>query len=266
MALVLRRLVESESPLEIGIAYLKRDSSLCSTNITAEELRQVLVGVGEAGFAIQLEGDTEPTRVQHALTYFPNGDVYFPIGGRPEVRVPLSMDNYGFPNSRKAKFAKNRRVAGLSKDTEQAYSSLFDRDDVTLNEALNAIGMAVNGSMEYDLDMLEQGNNSRNYPNRQEIVEYIERARASYKTTGEETVKGMCGQAGYLIRTVLGYHLKDPNLRYTCASSENGVAHDITVVFDTLDGNWAIINSKSPIKPYNLVPKDRLSEFGRLGL
>ena len=86
----------------------------------------------------------------------------------------------------------------------------------------------------------------------------------SYRPTGEEVMKGTCVDAGELIRTILGSLGMEDRLKYSYVQARNNFApHNTTVVFDKISGEWAVINSKSPTKPYNLTPKDKLVELGK---
>ena len=94
--------------------------------------------------------------------------------------------------------------------------------------------------------------------------EFVRMVR-EYKPNGDETLVGYCTHAGDQIRILLTQFIMDPNLRFANVSSPilQVVGHDTTLIFDIETQNWAVINSKSPIKLLNLTPFERLHEIGR---
>lgn len=211
-------------------------------NVRHEEKSKVRIKVG---------GEYRDTYDQFA--YFqPSGDVLVDVHG---YRIPLKSSDYGFPNSRTVRVDRRGRVTGFSPGAEEAYATLFEREEVSLNDALETIARAVNHSIEYDVSTVESGDFRE--------TEKVAIRDSGYKPRGDETVKGICSDAGELIRTLFGLALRDSTLRYVEVASTNEIGpHDTTVVFDTQTGNWAVVNSKSPLKPYNLVPRERLEDLG----
>jgi hypothetical protein len=99
-----------------------------------------------------------------------------------------------------------------------------------------------------------------------EIRPLMREARSfGYRPTGREVMKGVCTTAGYFIRQIMHHLGLEDSIKFSHVTSctERLANHDTTLVFDRGTGHWAVINSKSPIKPYNLVPKDRLPDLGR---
>jgi hypothetical protein len=144
----------------------------------------------------------------------------------------------------------------LSSQAESAYQRILGSKEINLNELLDTVGFIVNHSMEYDFDKF------RSQCQREESYAPVGAARESYRISGHEVSKGTCVDSGLQIRSILGSLGLEEKYKFLDVSSVNGSSHDITVVFDKKSGEWAVINSKSPSKPYNLVPKNRLVELG----
>lgn len=168
------------------------------------------------------------------------------VGGRV---LPMALRRYGFPRGRTVKLTDDR-LTGFAPEAQVAYDGLMARGVVSLPRALGTITRAVNRSMAYDLDGLPAALQAG--------------ARATgYRLRGDETCVGRCGDAGGLIRAVLDRSLDDPSLEtFATATSIGGAAHDVTIVRDRQHGSWAVLNSLSPLKPFDLVPRHRLELFG----
>ena len=178
-------------------------------------------------------------------------------------KIPLGLNQYGFPDTRSVRVNKRGRVTGFSPRKEEAYAELFTREEVPLNAALETIAGAVNGSMEYDAQRVL----SRSFlygkgilgKGLRDSIRY-----SGYTPDGDETVKGVCADAGNLIRELFKSGLEDPALRFSLLVTETNIStHSTTLVFDTQTGNWVVVNSKSPLKPYNLVPREKLEDLGK---
>lgn len=215
---------------------------------TPEELEANVTGVDELEDG---EFGGNPMKSRDKWVYFDKAgsDVKIPVEYSGFV-IPLSLSKYGFPNARKIK-TKKTTSDGL----------FAGKREVALNEALETITGCVNESMEYDMERVYQAVDSGGLP--QEFKSAV--MTSGYRPKGDETFKGICGDAGRRIRNVLAGKLADQTaLRCIHVSSQSkGVSHDTTLIFDTAGGGWAVLNSKSPLKPYNLVPKERLHELGR---
>ena len=128
----------------------------------------------------------------------------------------------------------------------------------------------INHSMEYDfagiLESLRQERAVR-FEDPADLERHLAAIEAGFRSTGyqphgDEVMKGACDTAGGLIRELLfGLMIGEPYRFMHVTSAKGEVLHDTTMVFDRQRGYWAIVNSKSPTKPYNLVPKDRLEEL-----
>jgi len=144
---------------------------------------------------------------------------------------------------------------------------------ITMDELLEEVGAGVNNAMEYDFEIMEKtltaeiGKLSEGDPYRETKIRERERYKEmqrSYKTTGNEVVKGVCSDAGKLIREELFAMGLGQMYGIIMVGSTNGqTSHDTTLVFNKETGHWAVINSKIPVKVYNLVPKENLVEIGR---
>ncbi len=231
-----------------------------TTQITPLDLEANLTGVKTKRSYVSIGGQRgDYTR---RFVYFDPfaADFQIPTDSGGTYVIPLRMEKYGFPDARTVRVDKGGRVTGVSPEVESLYRGLFEREEVPLNEALEILGKTVNDSMEYDIDALNGRDDISSASQ-----ELIERVKASgYIPTGQETVKGICKDAGPLIRALLGYTLRDSSLKYIGIDSinETGDSHDITLLLDPETENWVIVNSKSPLKPYNIVPREKLQELG----
>lgn len=173
----------------------------------------------------------------------------------------LSLDNYGFSDSRMVKIDRRGRVTGFSPNEERVYQALFVVDELSLNAALGTITDAVNNSMRYDFDELLKSEDLS-----PEFKTILQRDKDACQPRGDETVEGVCWSAGDLIRTLLSYTLRDPNLRYVHVPTTSGTVgvagHDTTLVIDIKDGKWVVLNSKTPRSSYALTPIKKLPELG----
>ncbi len=170
--------------------------------------------------------------------------------------VALKPSDYGFSDTRMVALTP-KEIEGLksklSPKAAERYAQLLSLSELPLNYLLESVGFIVNHSMAYDKEKFN-GNIG---------VEELQKKVGQYKPEGHETMKGICTDAGNLIRQILFSLNLDGSLGVSYVQSHDGsTAHDTTLVFDKKSGEWAVINSKSPFKPYNLVPKDKLEVFG----
>ena len=170
--------------------------------------------------------------------------------------VALAPTEYGFSDERVVTL-KPKEIEGLksrlSPEAAERYNQILHSSKLSFNYLLESVGFIVNHSMAYDKtkfnDFIKADELQR------EVQQYVQE--------GHETMKGICSDAGTLIRKILYSLGIDDSLGVSFAQSHNGkTAHDTTLVFDKKSGEWAVINSKSPTKEYNLVPKDKLCELG----
>jgi hypothetical protein len=178
--------------------------------------------------------------------------------------IPISMKNYGFSDSRAVKLDKSENENIFSFACQQRYDKFFENDSAALNLALETIAGCVNDSFEFDIHEIEESINSRKGGFDTYTKELIDIFKsAGYKPTGDETMKGTCTESGNVIRNIINNRLIDDNLRYLKVNTLSQISsHDTTLIFDITGGGWAVVNSKSPLKPYNLVPKEKLEEIG----
>ncbi|MBI4162355.1 MAG: hypothetical protein HY513_01620 [Candidatus Aenigmarchaeota archaeon] len=220
-----------------------------ATHLTYKEIDKM--------FGIKVDGVTQH-RSERRYAYFqPNGDIGVSIYG---YYIPLRLSNYGFPETQTVGI-KVKRVTGFSPKLQIAYDKLLRNASVPLIEAVETIAMCVNDSIEYDTDAVF---GSDDFGERVK-----ERIRVvNYTPNGQETVKGICSDAGWLIKTLFDWTLIEPSLRYTSVDTmkagrtEETRHHDTTLIFDIRTAHWIVVNSKSPLKPYNIVPFERLQDLG----
>jgi hypothetical protein len=232
------------------------------TNLTNGELRTSVRGfVPKEGWSFKIGG--EETKVD------PSEDVYFffhkqddsveiPVAGQHKMYIPLQREQYGFSPTQRVRINPSRLELDLSRSASEVYEGILNSTEMGASELFEIVGFIVNHSMEYDFEKIiasekELGNDTSKWNEPQR----------NYHPTGEEVTKGICVDAGAIVRNLLGSLGMEERFGYTCANASNSFApHDTTVVFDKVSGEWAAINSKSPTKPYNLTPKERLVELG----
>ncbi len=244
------------------------------SNLSIEELRGSVTGyVPDDGFAMMSDdGKLEPTDSKEVYFFFPKEDGSIDIGLRNHhsLYVPLSLDKYGFSTEREVGITPQKLDLNLSEEAQAAYCELLDSTNAGLSTLLERVGYIINHSMEYDFEKVIR--DRRTYIEEDclepeelelEIQGYEAQLRSKgYSSHGGEVMKGICGDAGKLIRQLLFSLGINEDFGIVHVTSNNGFRHDTTLIFDKLTGEWAVINSKSPTKPYNLVPKEKLYELG----
>jgi len=183
-----------------------------------------------------------------------------------EFDISLSLGNYGFSDSRIVKLSKSvNDDLKFSELMAKEYDSLFKNDKTPLNKALETIAKCVNNSIRFDIEGLSKKFYNREYalyPGFSE--EFLRLAKNSYKPSGDETLVGICSDAGKIIRNLIGKNIEEDIIQYAHITARSDLSnHDTTLVLDTKEGRWAVVNSKSPLKQCYLVPKEKLREFGR---
>ncbi|MAG91816.1 hypothetical protein CMO83_04015 [Candidatus Woesearchaeota archaeon] len=209
----------------------------------------------------------------------PTGDIIVSdenVGGF----IPFHNRDYIFSHDRTVEIADGSVSIRLTPASGALLTELMNKGQVPLNEALEIIGKAVNNSYRYDISgAIKRVRNSalgrrayyagKGYSEDRcripmtEAREFVRGVRG-YRPQGDETLVGYCTHAGNHIRALLSQFVVDPKLRYINVFDRTlrAATHDTTLVFDIESQHWAVINSKSPLKPFNLVPFERLKEFG----
>jgi hypothetical protein len=180
-----------------------------------------------------------------------------------EYIVSLMHENYGFPNSRIVKLKGFKAVLFLSQEAEEKYNKHIGRKKASLNESLETIAKCINDSIKFDIEMVENNykTGKLGWQDYKELVRILK--ESNYMPNGNETISGVCEDAGRFIRKILRESVIDDNLRYMRVSARSKISrHDTTTVFDIKTREWAVVNSKSPLKQYNLVPNEKLEELG----
>lgn len=243
--------------------YLTRyEPEISFTNISTEDLRtSVTDSIAVRVLRFVMGGEKKESPAHHIYFFFPKTDdsIDIKVNGVEGLFVPLDPKKYGFSDSKTVKLSPTRLDADLSGRARELYEGLVCSDEISLNELLESAGYIVNSSVEYDIDEarrleIKHGGDGLKWD------EY----KQTYQPTGEEVMKGRCEAAGNIIRGLLFSLGIEDRFLFTRVNAANGITtHDTTLVFDRESGEWAVINSKSPIKTYNLVPEEKLTELGR---
>lgn len=77
------------------------------------------------------------------------------------------------------------------------------------------------------------------------------------------TMDELLEEVGAGVNNAMGYDFETMEETLTAEIEKLSKSHDTTLVFNKETGYWVVINSKSPVKVYNLVPKEKLVEIGR---
>jgi hypothetical protein len=243
---------------------MKELASLCekASGLTRKEIRDSVTCYSLGEVSVEFIGQTIRIPDNRAYLYFPKAknSVSIPVTSADiyELCVPLKMDDYGFGETI-IKYNATKIDVKLSEEAGEVYDNIIKSKEMAGDELMNSVGFMINESMEYDSAKL--------------MAPFLLHGRSvdekmfigDYEPTGKEVMKGICMDAGRVIRKVLrNLNMEKTKKILDVESISGGLwSHDTTTVFDTETGNWAVINSKSPVKKYNLVPKEKLSELGR---
>jgi hypothetical protein len=247
--------------LEKEIAKYISDSG---TNITPEEIRKSVKGfLPIKGYTMNLFGEEIVQEPSNKLYVFFDKEkqtdtILIDINRQYKFLIPLEREKYGFSPNQKVAINPSRLELDLSKDPTKVYETILNSKEMNANELFENIGYIVNHSMLYDFSKVfmpgeekEEGASKWN-----EVIK-------NYQPNGDEVLSGICVDAGKLIRQFLSSLNMEDNFGYTAVTSSTDFSsHDTTVVFNKINGDWAVINSKSTLKHYNLTPKDKLIELG----
>ena len=267
--------------------------SLGFKNISERELITNVVGFetetsDTESNAIKINGITRVKKTRHPLTYFffepQENSVLMDAGYRLRLRVPLSRDNYGFGNQEMSIDPEKIEDLKLSEEEEKVYNKLLGKKQVRIEELLEKVGGMINHSMTYDFDGFKATKIEHMANYNFAVLKWAD-IRENYKPNKNEVTKGICVDAGKEIRRVLGslgieekfaycrqgagyqttFDTRKVKGLYELLGEESVTIynlHDVTVLFDKESGKWGVINSKSPTKKYNFVPKTKLKELG----
>jgi hypothetical protein len=230
------------------------------TNITKEELRSSLIRYDE-GVSIGLVGeDVRDNPLEQLYFFFPRQEnsLNIPLSNQKEMYLALQPDTYGFSDDRMVSINPTPLNLDLSQRAREVYDNILASPEMKINTLLEAVGFIVNHSLDYDFD--KQRELDRKWGGDASRWDELQK---NYRSTGKEVLKGDCQDAGAMIRDILGSLGMEDNLKYTKVIARDGpFFHDTTMIFDKDTGEWAVINSKSPSKQYNLVSKEKLHELG----
>ena len=200
--------------------------------------------------------------------------VIVPIAGEPQLAIAFDLERYGFSDDEHIKISPRRIDLPLYPDAKRKYEKLLFSKSMRSNFLFEDVGFIVNDLMEYNFERLRALRiehqealgikKKERERDMEEFDERVEHAKKVYKPSGKEVVRGVCKDAGDRIRELLLSLRMEELYGYTYARSDSSeTLHDTTLVFNKRRGRWVVINSKSPVKPWNLVPKEALPEFGR---
>jgi DNA repair exonuclease SbcCD ATPase subunit len=177
--------------------------------------------------------------------------------------IPLSLQDYGFADSRIVKLKNINLEFEMPEELKSLYNQLLEKEIAPLNQSLETITKCVNDSMEFDYELIKKlAEKEEEFPGYYAKF-YNAIKKADYSPKGTETIKGICSDAGRLIRKAIKEIIEDENLRCSYVSAQSQISiHDTTLILDIKKANWAVLSSKSALKKYNLVPKEKLSELG----
>ncbi|MBS3141256.1 hypothetical protein J4405_03870 [Candidatus Woesearchaeota archaeon] len=179
---------------------------------------------------------------------------------------PPSVVYVFFPYNEKDLHIKLRHIPGVL-----AYINLRKSDyGMPLEDLLEDASALINNGIEYDVELCLSKIRDLINPSAtklKKIESYLRSGR--YEPSGQEVLKGICSESGFLIRSYLNKLELPDSVKFIEVTSTNphklgrfGLSHDTTLVFDNVTGSWIVINSKSPIKHYNVVPKGKLADLG----
>lgn len=245
------------------------DRYVSSHSFRMAELHNVLTDyVPTKKFKIVREGventsDNDPVKKHsgHVTLYFRKEDdsVVADLGGHTGIQIPFSPRKYGFDNDRTVKLSPRPYELNLTPEARVMYDDILKKKEIPLNDLLEKIGFIVNSSMAYDFDAIKAAESK---PGRVKTKDWdVEKKKFPEETN--KPMKGYCHHAGTHIRNMLHHLGLEQKIGYTHNTAGGETDHDTTIVFDKETGEWAVINSKSPYKKFNLASKDQLKELGK---
>ena len=234
---------------------LEKDLRL-QTNISYDNIRRnrvLTINRGQIGIRDNESGEmVYGDMIYHHLYFLPDeSSLKFQIG-HGGFEVSLKKENYGLSGI--VAYDPLGQKHTLSEKSENRYAALLGSRTMNIEDLLETVGAVINDSMEFNPEgsSLEQS---------EEAMKAL--SASTYTPTGEEVMKGICTDAGNMIRELIRNLQLDPRYKFFEVSTRIGeISHDNTIVFDTVLGNWAVINSKSPRIPHNLVSSTQLGQMG----
>lgn len=227
-------------------------------NISGRELRNNVVGYVQSGGGSMIidEEKIKTPLTERVYFYFPrNGEIVdLNLAGHNSLCVALKHENYGF-GEQKVEINPNGDILRIAKIDMDVAEKLSEKRVVRLDGLLEDVGFMVNDSIEYDFEKAVRnelnareltGERAENFA---EKYLAILRDGTDYVPSGREVMKGICSDAGDMIRYLLfNLGINDQFGMSLVSTAKGGISHDTTLVFDKNSGRWAIVNSKSPRK------------------
>jgi len=181
---------------------------------------------------------------------------YIPVDYSGDIFVPLNPELYGFDSNDKTKLNPHTMNIPLSESVKKQYLELITKKEIDIPTLLETAGYLVNESMDYDFEAMEGSSG----------IDWVA-LKKNFRKREDPVLKGVCHNAGdYIIQLLTSLGIEDRyKFVHTKAYSEDYIStsHITTTFFDTQTGKWAVINSISPSKDYNLTPEDKLQELGQ---
>ncbi len=167
-----------------------------------------------------------------------------------EKKILLTEKKYGFSEIAEVIMHPKRvHLPILSRISQDMYDQILTLQKAPLQWVLECCGKIVNESMEYDFS-------------RDKVKENVRAAQVSYHTSGNETIKGVCTDAGLLIRRIIrSLGLPKEYIILKTGINWKSVLHDVTLIVDKATRRWVAINSKSPTKEFVIVPLSSLADW-----
>jgi hypothetical protein len=173
-------------------------------------------------------------------------------------KIAVNYDKYCFPgnitcsiNPVQPTFSSNVR---FNPESLYRLNKILNLKEAPLNRLIETVGRIVNDSMEYDFERAAEKDKKFDWS----------ATRNAYKPTGKETMKGVCSDAGLLIRCILKSLRFEKHIMFYKIATIGTVAHDLTLVYDSNTERWVLISSKRGVEESILVPKQELARFGAL--
>ena len=133
-----------------------------------------------------------------------------------------------------------------------------------VQELLGGVGSMANSSIAYDYDMMAWA--ARAAVSDEFMALQIEKLRDENPPTGEEESVGFPDDVGKLIRSILFSLGLERRYGFSLVSTDphDGVElyHDSTLFFDKETSEWALLNARCSVLPYDVVPKIMLPDVG----
>ena len=200
---------------------------------------------------------------QHIHTNFLKTGIHGFLDVCEEQYMPIkpTLDNYGFLDTDIVTLNGSTipLPVELSKNSKKLYADFCNATHMQATQFATMAAQIINDSMAYEFSMILA---KHKLDGTEQDVKYYEEARRTYTPPSDATLRGICTDAGYLIRkimfkrgTELPYWISQGSLKDM--NTQNARTHDVTIFFS--DKRWVLINSISPTNPKYIIKKDELA-------